>query len=835
MSTTLLERPVEPAAGSGTRHARRAVVRWAWRLFRREWRQQLLVLALLTTAVAATVLGAAVATNTPPPRNAGFGTANHLITLPGTDPHLAADIEAVRQHFGGVDVIANQLISTGIVRGTRLRAQDPHGRYGYPMVALVSGRYPAGPNEVAMTGELAATFNLHVGEVWQQSGRARNVVGLVENPQNLLDDFALVAPGQLDSPSQVTVLFDATREAVEAFPTPAGATIQRPQPPQGIDPAVIVLLFAVFGLVFVGLVAVAGFSVLAQRRLRALGMLSSLGATDRHVRLVMVANGGVVGVVAAVLGTVLGFAGWLAYAPHLQATTYHRVVWTALPWWLIVTAPVLAVVTSVLAARRPARTVARLSVVAALSGRPAPPKPGHRSALPGLILLATGPILLALSGGWGTNGTRNLLLKLGGLLATAIGLLLLALVCVTLLGAVARRAPVAVRLALRDLARYRARSGAALAAISFAVLTAMFIGLLATGRYADPVDYFGPNLPANQLIVYPPDAGPSKGRPDPTATQSAGDLEAVANNIAATLSSHDVLALETTNGQLAKITHNGILVYPGTAYLATPAVLRHYRVDPGAIDPTALFLTSRPGLEGTAGLGLLYGEPDPGGSGSLIGPGDPGRPACARGSCVINPKIQTIDRLPTGTSDPNLLVTPYAVDTLKLRAHPAGWLIQTGRPLSAVQINAARQAAAAAGMTIETKSQAPSLSELRDTATAAGILLALAVLAMTVGLIRSETASDLQTLTATGASGVTRRNITAATTGALGLTGALLGTAVAYLATVALFRSQLSERMSEVPVVDLAVVIIGLPVLATAGSWLLAGREPPAIAHQPIE
>jgi putative ABC transport system permease protein len=138
-------------------------------------------------------------------------------------------------------------------------------------------------------------------------------------------------------------------------------------------------------------------------------------------------------------------------------------------------------------------------------------------------------------------------------------------------------------------------------------------------------------------------------------------------------------------------------------------------------------------------------------------------------------------------------------------------------------------------MTIETKSAAPSLAQLRNSATVAGIALAFAVLTMTVGLIRSETASDLQTLTATGASGITRRNITAAAAGALGLTGALLGTAVAYLATVALFRSQLSERMSEVPVADLVVVVIGLPVLATVGSWLLAGREPPGIAHQPIE
>src|SRR5256885_11306977 len=51
-----------------------------------------------------------------------------------------------------------------------------------------------------------------------------------------------------------------------------------------------------------------------------------------------------------------------------------------------------------------------------------------------------------------------------------------------------------------------------------------------------------------------------------------------------------------------------------------------------------------------------------------------------------------------------------------------------------------------------------SLAVLGREATAAGILLALGVLAMTVGLIRSETASDLRTLTAAGASSTTRRD-----------------------------------------------------------------------------
>ena len=84
-------------------------------------------------------------------------------------------------------------------------------------------------------------------------------------------------------------------------------------------------------------------------------------------------------------------------------------------------------------------------------------------------------------------------------------------------------------------------------------------------------------------------------------------------------------------------------------------------------------------------------------------------------------------------------------------------------------------------MTIETKYSAPSSAEILNWATVFGIVLALGILAMSVGLIRSETASDLRTLTATGASSWTRRALTAATAVALALGGAVLGTVAAYL------------------------------------------------------
>jgi putative ABC transport system permease protein len=106
---------------------------------------------------------------------------------------------------------------------------------------------------------------------------------------------------------------------------------------------------------------------------------------------------------------------------------------------------------------------------------------------------------------------------------------------------------------------------------------------------------------------------------------------------------------------------------------------------------------------------------------------------------------------------------------------------------------------------------------------------------MTVGLIRSETASDLRTLTATGASGRTRRTLTGATAGALALLGAVLGTAVACLAAVAWARSSLSTTFGHVPAVDLIIILVGLPLTAAIGGWLLGGREPAAIARQPLQ
>jgi putative ABC transport system permease protein len=118
--------------------------------------------------------------------------------------------------------------------------------------------------------------------------------------------------------------------------------------------------------------------------------------------------------------------------------------------------------------------------------------------------------------------------------------------------------------------------------------------------------------------------------------------------------------------------------------------------------------------------------------------------------------------------------------------------------------------------------------------TAVGAFLALAILGLSVGLIRSESAGDLRTLTATGATARIRRTLTATTAGALALLGALLGAAGAYVVLVALYHDDLGY-LADVPFTYLALAVVGVPLAAAGAGWILAGREPAILARTAIE
>ena len=250
-------------------------------------------------------------------------------------------------------------------------------------------------------------------------------------------------------------------------------------------------------------------------------------------------------------------------------------------------------------------------------------------------------------------------------------------------------------------------------------------------------------------------------------------------------------------------------------YVATPAVLRYLGIDPGTVDPGADFLVDR--SIRTQGLVIPIMK-------SLDA------------FAVENvQKIEAGQHLLGGESGQG---PPSFITLDGLRRHgwsqvPAGWLVESSRPLTSSQIADARRVASDAGLAVEVD-QTSSNTRVMEIALAAGTILALSILAMTVGLIRSESAGDLRILTATGATARVRRSLTATTAGSLALLGALLGVAGAYLVLAALYYDDLGY-LSDVPFVYLGLAVVGVPLAAAAAGWLLAWREPPAIARSVID
>jgi putative ABC transport system permease protein len=853
--TTLAHRPALRGSGRGGIAARRPLTRWAWRLFRREWRQQILVLALLTLAVAAAIASVTIAYNSSPTDDAEFGSANHLLRFDGADPHrLQASIAAVEERFGTVDVIGHRSLAVpGGLDKVEFRAQDPHGAYGRTRLALRRGVYPDGPGQVAITDGVATTLGLELGRTLDLDGHRRTVVGIVENPRDLSDEFALVSPSSGGAPDLVTVLVDADAESVDAFITRAGDQVafagSKPRESNRAANTLAMFSVATVFLLLAALVAAAGFAVIAQRRLRQLGMLAAIGATEKHLRLVLLWNGAVVGAIGALIGTVAGLALWLAIAPTLEPAVDHRIDRLSLPWTLLAMVVFVAVVGATAAAWWPGRAVARVPVALALSARPPRPKPAHRSAIVAALLIAAGIGSLVLS-----DRSREPLI-IAGILATILGTLLLGPLAIRFFARPARHTPIAVRLALRDLARYQARSGSALAAITLAlgIAAAVVVVAAAEERKADAEP---PNLSDRQIRVYT-----GLREVSTLAVQTPAELDRMAarvRQLAASLDGAAVIPLHNAVRQgmepgvdsdgtrvvdtevlTRKIDdpdnprwgRRGVIclgepkpncyVIESRLYVATPAMLRYLGVDPAAVDETTHFLAD-PVVQ-TDDLvipDMAWRE---------------GEPASA--SAVTN--VQRIDSRKLFGSPiaadlaPDSFVTLEGLRRLGWRQVRSGWLVEASRPLTSQQIADAREFAADAGLTIETRRESSSTTPIAI-ATAAGALLALAILAMTVGLIRSESAGDLRTLTATGATSRTRRMLTGATAGALALLGALLGVAGAYLALGATYLDDLGY-LGRIPVLPLVLIIVGVPLAAAGAGWLLAGREPPAIARTAIE
>jgi len=788
---------------SGADPGRRAVLRWAWRLARRETPQQLLLVTLLSLACAVSVGGLTAAHQLAGAADVGaFGTATSVLDLTQTDEgSLAIDVPAARSQLGTVDVVRRQSLTVqGLFEPVELRQQVVPGHFTRPLVAVVGGRLPAARGEVALAPGLATILGSALGRDVRLGDRDFNVVGLVENPADLDDAFALVTqlPGGADSAS---FYLDAPAGLAEGFRPPSGATaVVKTRSPGAVALAAgAALVASCVLLLLVALVAVAAFSIVAQRRLPQLGLLAATGATRRQLGWVMTGHGALIGAFSAIVGAAVALAAWPAAAARLETPLSYRIDTTDIPWLFVAAALALTIGAATAAASWPARELLALPITEALSGRPhrnTPTTTARRWAAPGLLV--TGLAALRLSGP--LDSLTSLLLTVAG-----AGLVIAATVAAgPLLIATAGRlgisASVAVRLAGRNLARHQRRSGAALGALSLIIGLAVATVVTTSSAVYSAAEG---NLSARQVMLRVGEI-PSSGDVSPIPERSPAEvarLDATADDIARQLDGAPVTPVDVA--VIPNLDIAGAEGLPVAVLTVDEGGGFHRIVD--LVYVASAKLVDRYGASHNAAPAFLTNRAE---TGLMLEP--------------IRPEPVRPVRLEAGYSSvPGTFITPRELTRRGWGTARAGWLIEAEDPVTAEEFDAVRGLAAAAGITAERREQQGSLARARDAATALALLASLALVAMTVGLMRAQTLADRRILVAIGSSRRQQRDVAAATAGTLAVAAVGLGTGIAYLSLLAQTGDQLA-RLLPVPGAHLAMLCVGLPLVAVVGSWVLA-------------
>lgn len=271
-----------------------------------------------------------------------------------------------------------------------------------------------------------------------------------------------------------------------------------------------------FAVTIAGLLAACAFAVGVRRRLRELGVLGAVGATPAQLARLVRMEGLVLGALGALLGLGLGVGLAVLGRPVVEAVLGSPVTLRLTPFAIL--PPVLVgALGAMLAAWWPARTAARVPVGAALAGRiPAGRVPGWVPPA-SAALAAAGVALFAWSSSLNLGNTGYAGAELPAMLASVVATLGAAGLGLPILafgGRIADRLPVPARVALRDAARRRSRSGAAVAAL-VPVLALPVVGIvLSSAHHVGEAGWAQP--PPSPLVVV---HGPNRGNLEPPPTE----------------------------------------------------------------------------------------------------------------------------------------------------------------------------------------------------------------------------------------------------------------------------------------------------------------------------
>ncbi len=454
------------------------------------------------------------ATGATPPGPAAAPGLDRLLAL------LPAGTRAIGDQAGHLTV--HTASGTGTVEAHALDYTDPLARGRYRQV---SGTAPANPDEAVLTPAAARRLGVGPGGTVRLADGSRTfrVAGIVEDPDHLSVETIVLRPGAV--PAATLSADRAAQRWLVAMPTPmTWADVKRLNSlgvvatsryvlahPPGVDeqyaelhtggsdptPGILVL---VGGLAMLEIVLLAGpaFAVSARRRQRDLALVAAAGATPAHLRRIVLADGVVLGALAAAAGIALGVVVAAVTRPVIEVHLAHLRAggFRVFPLALAVIAG-LAVVTGLLAALVPAWIAARQDVVATLAGRRGVTRSRRRWVVLGVLLIASGAGTATVGA-----GRINTTVILIGLVVVELGLVLCTPAVVGLMARLGRWLPVAPRIALRDAARNRAAAAPAVAAVLAAVIGSVAVGVVVSASDARATRDYRSSTPPGTVALY---------------------------------------------------------------------------------------------------------------------------------------------------------------------------------------------------------------------------------------------------------------------------------------------------------------------------------------------
>jgi hypothetical protein len=204
-------------------------------------------------------------------------------------------------------------------------------------------------------------------------------------------------------------------------------------------------------LILVGVVASAAFTVDHRRRMRQAGLLGAVGASSSQVVRIATWEAAGIGVAGAALGAVAGVALAAAAQPAIERLLQRSITGVGLDWVDLAWPAEFGLVAAVVAARRPARSAARVPLVVALRGGPGKPLSAVTLRATAAALLPVALVVVVIAALRDVWSPPPLLTVLG-VASLAVGPL------IVLLAGHVERWRLLARLAIRSVARHRERT-----------------------------------------------------------------------------------------------------------------------------------------------------------------------------------------------------------------------------------------------------------------------------------------------------------------------------------------------------------------------------------------